>query len=575
MNNRIYIIWLDILGFKKLAEKIANLHKISAGKVREDFVNGVKNKVEYFEKRGIIEKSGYRKEYDTWVLFIRNLDNVFEFIKGITGIKIPYEVKRIPVEIAIGLFKSNLEYMESYEVYEKEAIQFLNTYIINEYREWYRQKYEVSPKETYILITKEVFENLELKYKKLCEHIIGRTKRFYKFNMSEIKEDVMKETQLLDIDELLDRCYWRDIDFLMRDRAVLENEEEEYIYTQIKRDIFQRIQNEKDFIIQISQQNFLKQLRKAQIKIVCEVEFDYDINTCTFNHNGNKLVLNNPLLLWECSCRVPEEYRNKNYQCRIHSNPDGKIIESAFGKKFTKIRYDVTKVLWFDTKMDILWPPAIESIFMAKTLKEKEYKKKIIENVLDMGCGTGFLGIYLAKINPYVKKVYFSDLFSLPLLMTKLNWGLNFGEDSTKVATVFLSENYENFPARTIPSSGFDLIICNPPFLPTLGYEWLLYKKAAVAGTHLLEKVITKTKKYGTELIIGCSDMAHPEFKEAVRKVGANKKILGKREIPFRIPYAFNHKEFMDKLISKGRIKQKDKSPFKFWSTFYVYKVTY
>jgi len=53
-----------------------------------------------------------------------------------------------------------------------------------------------------------------------------------------------------------------------------ESGEEEYIYTQIKRIISQRIENEKDFIIQINRQNFLKQLRKAQIEIVCEVEFD-------------------------------------------------------------------------------------------------------------------------------------------------------------------------------------------------------------------------------------------------------------------------------------------------------------
>ena len=574
MNNKIYIIWLDILGFRKLAEKIANRHGISAGKVREDFVNGVKDKIEYFEKRGIIERRGYRKEYDAWVLFIRNLNDVFKFIQGITNIKTPYKgMKRIPVEIAIGLFNPNAEYMESYEVYENKVIQFLNTYIINEYRERCRRKDGVSPKETYILITEDVFNDLEAEYKKLCECIIGRN-TFYRFNIKGTKEEIMEANQLLDISELLDRYYRRDIDFLIRDRTVLESGEEGYIDTQIKRTIFQRIEKEKDFIIQINRRNFLKQLRKAQIEIVCEVEFDYDINRCIFNHNENKFVLNEPLLLWECSCRVPEEYRNKHYQCRIHSNSKGKIIESAFGRKFTKIKYDDTEVLWFNTERDILWPPAIDSIFMAKVLKENGYGERIIENVLDMGCGTGFLGIYLAKINPYVKNAYFSDLFLLPLLMTRLNWGLNFDENSTKDATVFLSENYENFPDKKIPPSGFDLVVCNPPFLPTLGYEWFLYKKAAVAGTHLLERVITETKRYGGELIIGCSNMAHPEFEKAV-KVGANVEILGKRETPFRILYAFNHKEFMDKLISEGRIKQKDKSSFKLWSTFYVYKVTY
>ena len=76
-----YIIWLDILGFEKLASEIANRHKIPDGKVREDFVNGVKERIEYLEKTGIIERRGYRKEYDAWIFFIINLDNVFKCIQ--------------------------------------------------------------------------------------------------------------------------------------------------------------------------------------------------------------------------------------------------------------------------------------------------------------------------------------------------------------------------------------------------------------------------------------------------------------------------------------------------------------
>lgn len=573
MNTaKTYIIWLDILGFGSLAERIANQHEISDGKVREDLVNGVKDRIRYFEKRGIIEKRGYRKEYDAWILFIYNLNNVFECIQGITNIKTPYkEIKRIPVEIAVGLIKPNVEYIESYEVYAKETIQFLKTYIVNEYREECRRKDGSSPKETCILITEDVFNDLGEEHKKLCECFICRN-TFYRLN---IEKKGGENIQLLDIDEFLDKYYWDDLDFLIRDRAALEDKEEKHIYIRIKKDIHQRIEGKKDFLIQINRQNFLKQLRKVQIELISEVEFDDDINKCTFKHNANELVLNKPLLLWECSCRVPEAYRNRDYQCRIHSNPKGEIIAGTFGRKFTKIRYGGTEVLWFNTESDILWPPAIDSIFMAKVLREKGYGEKITENVLDMGCGTGFLGIYLAKINSHVKKLYFSDLFLTPLLITRLNWALNFKEDLTKDAIVFLSENYDNFPSQKIPPSGFDLVVCNPPFLPSLGYEWLLYKKAAVAGTHLLEKIITETKKYGNELVIGCSSMASPEFERAVRKVGAKVEILGNRETPFRILYAFNHKEFMDKLISEGRIEQKDQSPFKLWFNFYVYKVKY
>jgi len=91
-----------------------------------------------------------------------------------------------------------------------------------------------------------------------------------------------------------------------------------------------------------------------------------------------------------------------------------------------------------------------------------------------------------------------------------LNWKLNFNGD--KISKVFLSDAYEDFPHDEVLSTGFDLVICNPPFLPTLGFERLLYSEAATSGTRLLEKVIIETKKYGSELIIGCSSMSFPEL---------------------------------------------------------------
>jgi len=568
MNDKAYIIWLDILGFEKLAEEVAEKHGVTSGKVREDFVNLINNRLESLEGKGIIEKRAYRKEYDAFVLFVRGLNNVFRCIRVISNVRSPYKsIKKVPVEIAVGLFRNKIEFIESYDAYENEAIKFLKSYIIDDYRQHYKHEYGYSPKEGYILITEDVYNDLGENEKRQCAYFKGSKINFFKFSLA---NEVT--TGSLDITKLIKECLYEDYKLLKIYRPPLEDEEYDFRYNHIiKKEIYSVLEKKKGLLSQITQ---IAQLDLQELDIVCYVEFSDNISSVTFKCGDNILKLDNPLLLWECSCKVPDKYKNVNYNCRIHSSPHGETIGEAFGKQFTMIKYQDVKVVWFNTAPDILWPPAIESIFMAKVLKDRGYEGRIINNVLDIGCGTGFLGIFLAKLNKHVKTVYFSDILLTPLLITKLNWKLNFNGD--KISKVFLSDAYENFPHDEVPSTGFDLVICNPPFLPTLGFERLLYSEAATSGTRLLEKVIIETKKYGNELIIGCSSMSFPEFDKAIEKAKPNKiEVLGERDVPFRILHAFKHEEFMRKLIDEKRIEVKNDTPFKCWSKFYVYRLTY
>jgi len=185
MNDKAYIIWLDILGFEKLAEEVAEKHRVTSGKVREDFVNLINNRLDFLERKGIIEKRAYRKEYDAFVLFVRGLNNVFRCIKMISNVKSPYKsIKKVPVEIAVGLFRNQIEFIESYDAYENEAIKFLKSYIIDDYRQYYKHKYGYSPKEGYILITEDVYNDLGENEKRQCAYFKGSKINFFKFSLA-------------------------------------------------------------------------------------------------------------------------------------------------------------------------------------------------------------------------------------------------------------------------------------------------------------------------------------------------------------------------------------------------------
>jgi len=90
-----------------------------------------------------------------------------------------------------------------------------------------------------------------------------------------------------------------------------------------------------------------------------------------------------------------------------------------------------------------------------------------IENVLDMGTGTGIIAIFLELIkhqNPNFKpKIYASDILEEAIKCAKLNEIAN--KVSGKIEFI-VSDLFNSFPNSL--SNTFDIIIFNPPYLPSL-----------------------------------------------------------------------------------------------------------
>ncbi len=94
--------------------------------------------------------------------------------------------------------------------------------------------------------------------------------------------------------------------------------------------------------------------------------------------------------------------------------------------------------------------------------------KKNINNLLDAGCGYGYIGIVLSKIlNVYADMI---DINKRALHLAKKNVGLNEVD-----AKVFYSDSYENVTDK------YDLIITNPPIR---------------AGKEVILKILNQAKNY-------------------------------------------------------------------------------
>ena len=79
------------------------------------------------------------------------------------------------------------------------------------------------------------------------------------------------------------------------------------------------------------------------------------------------------------------------------------------------------------------------------------------DNVLDIGCGTGLVGIIALKKG--VSKVTFSDIDPESLKYAKLNCGNNLSEEQLENCTFIESDAFEH-----INVNGFTLILSNPPY---------------------------------------------------------------------------------------------------------------
>ncbi len=97
----------------------------------------------------------------------------------------------------------------------------------------------------------------------------------------------------------------------------------------------------------------------------------------------------------------------------------------------------------------LVYEPGEDSYIILDYIKKYGNNKK----VLDMGCGSGILGIQAAMLNSDVTAV---DLNPLALRLTKKN-----AESNNVKIRVIYSDLFE-----FVPEEKYDLIIFNPPYLP-------------------------------------------------------------------------------------------------------------
>ena len=139
--------------------------------------------------------------------------------------------------------------------------------------------------------------------------------------------------------------------------------------------------------------------------------------------NEGALVLKNPELLWDCNCLSTGGTTSK---CRIHGNELGAKVSDCFDEN-VKIVYRGFEFHWRD--LDALWPPSIDSFYLINNIIHNtdllDNSDRKIDSIMDIGTGTGFLGIILSNLINSVKRLCLTDWTTTSYLYSSINWFIN------------------------------------------------------------------------------------------------------------------------------------------------------
>ncbi len=209
-----------------------------------------------------------------------------------------------------------------------------------------------------------------------------------------------------------------------------------------------------------------------------------------------------------------EEWLSKDFPCPLHNNVDDHVFNELY--KLSKIPsyvyYKDFGVLWLN---GIVWPPSVDSALFVKWL---EMRGLNAERLLDLGAGTGFLGLYAAYAFS-VDEVTLSDISPHAYFFSLLNAELAKEEYGIQ-AKVVLSDAFARIKEK------YDTILCNPPYLPLAGKG-----TSPIFGTKLLLEAVNKYKDYSEEMYLMFSSLTLDILGEDDEMDVVNNEL-----VPFRVP---------------------------------------
>jgi len=236
--------------------------------------------------------------------------------------------------------------------------------------------------------------------------------------------------------------------------------------------------------------------------------------------------------------------------CRIaRLNPALRdTLFALYSNKPRIVEYDGASVLWDSSHINV-WCPSIDTLLYAKALKKALKQKNNFRKAVEIGCGSGFLSKYLLKKSKKIKSLLIIDINP---------YAVKCAMDNIKDCRASF---YAGDGLKKIKGQKFDLIVCNPPYVP---------RPASIndnpyEGISLLNHLVHEGQKYLNKNGIIITNVSSLCWNIVFRKKPKMKmKLLESMNVPLKVNNILNNKKWLEYLAKKG-LKKHYKKGYEYW----------
>ena len=264
----------------------------------------------------------------------------------------------------------------------------------------------------------------------------------------------------------------------------------------------------------------------------------------TFPESKKQFVtsFNNPVLMTD------------NYRISQLPSSTRDTLFSLFSSKPRIVEYDGVSVFWDETHINV-WCPSIDTVLFAKALAEVIKNKKNVYSAVEIGCGSGFLSKYLLAKSKSLKSLLVNDLnpYAVKCAMDNIH-------DSR-------ANFYQGDGLKKIKNEKYDLMICNPPYIP----RPRSIDDNPYEGVGLLNYLMHEGQKHlnpGGMIITNISSLCWDIVTK--KKTQMPMQIIDKMTVPLKVNNIMNNKQWLNYLIKKCHLVTKPKHGNTYWQDIII-----